>query len=178
MLPAKNMFCALATPLRSLKRSAGPLCLASKIGRSFSSEVDAETPEEFDKRFIDFFNQPNIDGWLVRKGLYDLHCYDVVPEPTVASAVLRACRRVDDFALAVRFLEAIKVKCGRKVKEIYPYIIQELRPVLNELGIPTPEEMGLDKPLLFNPSPDWWPEEYYEIYNIQKNRTLPVKEFA
>lgn len=30
-------------------------------------------------------------------------------------------------------------------KEIYPYVIQELRPTLNELGIPTPEELGIDK---------------------------------
>lgn len=30
-------------------------------------------------------------------------------------------------------------------KEIYPYVIQELRPTLNELGISTPEELGLDK---------------------------------
>jgi len=30
-------------------------------------------------------------------------------------------------------------------KEIYPYVIQELMPTLSELGIPTPEELGLDK---------------------------------
>lgn len=30
-------------------------------------------------------------------------------------------------------------------KEIYPYVLQELRPTLSELGIPTPEELGIDK---------------------------------
>lgn len=30
-------------------------------------------------------------------------------------------------------------------KEIYPYVIQELRPTLDELGISTPEELGIDK---------------------------------
>lgn len=30
-------------------------------------------------------------------------------------------------------------------KDIYPYVIQELRPTLNELGISTPEELGIDK---------------------------------
>ncbi|KAL1239050.1 Cytochrome c oxidase subunit 5A [Trichinella pseudospiralis] len=143
--------------------------------RKFSSHTAEETPEQFDKRFIDFFNQPDIDGWLVRKGLYELHCHDVVPEPTVAAAALRACRRVNDYALAVRFLEAIKLKCGRHASKIYPYIIQELRPVLNELGISTPEEMQFDKPQLFKPSPDWWPEEYYEIYKFPKHSTYPMK---
>lgn len=30
-------------------------------------------------------------------------------------------------------------------KEIYPYLIQELKPTLDELGISTPEELGIDK---------------------------------
>lgn len=30
-------------------------------------------------------------------------------------------------------------------KDIYPYVIQELRPTLDELGISTPEELGIDK---------------------------------
>lgn len=30
-------------------------------------------------------------------------------------------------------------------KDIYPYVIQELKPTLSELGIATPEELGLDK---------------------------------
>jgi cytochrome c oxidase subunit 5a len=50
--------------------------------------------------------------------------------------------------LAVRFLEAVHSKCGSRVKEIYPYILQEIRPTLDELGINTPEELGYDKPEL------------------------------
>lgn len=30
-------------------------------------------------------------------------------------------------------------------KEIYPYVIHELQPTLKELGISTPEELGIDK---------------------------------
>lgn len=73
---------------------------------------------------------------------------DVVPEPKIIIAALKACRRVNDYALAVRFIEAVKDKCGDKVSEIYPYIIQEIRPTLSELGIDTPEELGYDKPEL------------------------------
>lgn len=33
-------------------------------------------------------------------------------------------------------------------KEIYPYVIHELQPTLKELGISTPEELGIDKQYL------------------------------
>ena len=54
----------------------------------------------------------------------DLSGMDLVPEPKIIIAALRACRRINDYALAVRFLETVKEKCGSRVKEIYPYILQ------------------------------------------------------
>lgn len=36
--------------------------------------------------------------------------YDLVPEPKILDAVLRACRRLNDLASAIRILEAVKVK--------------------------------------------------------------------
>jgi len=73
---------------------------------------------------------------------------DLVPEPKIICAALRACRRLNDFALAVRFLESVKEKGGSHASKIYPYILQEIRPTLDELGISTPEELGYDKPEL------------------------------
>lgn len=78
----------------------------------------------------------------------DICGMDLVPEPKIINAALKACRRVNDYALAVRFVEAVKEKCGPKSSEIYPYIIQEIRPTLSELGIDTPEQLGYDKPEL------------------------------
>lgn len=69
--------------------------------------------------------------------------YDLVPEPKILEAALRACRRLNDLASAIRILEAVKDKSGPH-KKIYPYLIQELRPTLDELGISTPEELGMD----------------------------------
>ncbi|KAJ8954233.1 hypothetical protein NQ318_005829 [Aromia moschata] len=112
------------------------------------SSHSTETDEQFDSRFESFFNRKDIDGWEIRQGMNDLAGHDLVPEPKILIAALKACRRVNDFALAVRILEAVKDKCGSKVNEIYPYIIQELRPTLTELGISTPEELGFDKPEL------------------------------
>lgn len=38
--------------------------------------------------------------------------YDLVPEPKILEAALRACRRLDDMASAIRILEAVKVRNG------------------------------------------------------------------
>ena len=34
---------------------------------------------------------------------------DLVPEPRIVIAALKACRRVNDYALAVRYMEAVQV---------------------------------------------------------------------
>jgi Cytochrome c oxidase subunit Va len=54
----------------------------------------------------------------------DLSGMDLVPEPKIITAALKACRRVNDYALAVRYIEAVKEKCGPKVNEIYPYVLK------------------------------------------------------
>merc|ERR1711983_372956 len=112
-----------------------------------------ESDAEFDARYIAYFDRADIDGWELRKGMGDLCAMDLVPEPPIVAAALRACRRVNDFSLTTRILETIKVKCGNKQSEIWPYMVQELRPTLDELGVLLPEEMGYDKPELALPSP-------------------------
>ncbi|XP_065202292.1 cytochrome c oxidase subunit 5A, mitochondrial [Planococcus citri] len=102
--------------------------------------------EEFIKKYCDFFNRKEIDSWEIRRAIQDFADFDCVPDPEISVTVLKACRRLNDFALAVRYMELLKDKCGNKVKEWYPYILQELGPTLQELGISTPEELGYDKP--------------------------------
>ena len=45
-----------------------------------------------------------------------LQGYDMVPDPTVIIAAMKACRRLNDYGLAVRYLEAVKV-C-RKIEDV------------------------------------------------------------
>lgn len=123
-------------------------CLKTTALVSVRCSHTRETDEEFDSRYEHFFNRPDIDGWQVRKAVNDLQGFDLVPEPKIVIAAMKACRRVNDYALAVRFLEAIKEKCGPKVGEIWPFMLKEVGPTLKELGILTPEEMGYDKPEL------------------------------
>ncbi|XP_077989069.1 cytochrome c oxidase subunit 5A, mitochondrial-like [Glandiceps talaboti] len=119
--------------------------LAAVSARQYSAKLE-ETDEQFDARWEAYFNKPDIDDWELRRGLNELHGHDLVPEPKIVIAALKACRRLNDSAMAIRILEAVKWKGGNKRNVIYPYIIQEIRPTLDELGISTPEELGLDKP--------------------------------
>ena len=75
-----------------------------------------------------------------------MHGHDSFPEPKIVMAALEACKRVNDHSLAVRYLESLKYKAGSDAKVIYPWLIQEIRPTLDKLGISTPEELGYDKP--------------------------------
>ncbi|KAF7287793.1 cytochrome c oxidase subunit 5A, mitochondrial-like [Rhynchophorus ferrugineus] len=108
------------------------------------STHNTETDTQFDQRYENFLSSTKIDGWDVRRT--DLFGHDLVPEPKIIIAALKACRRVNDLALAIRILEALKDKCGNEVNEIYPWYIQEIKPTLTDLGIPTLEELGYDKP--------------------------------
>lgn len=104
--------------------------------------------EGLDERYEEYFNRREIDAWEIRKAMNDLAGMDAIPEPKVISAALKACRRLDDYALAIRWLETCYDKCGAQKKVIWPYLVQEIQDTLDELGIETPEELGYDKPEL------------------------------
>nr|AGM32434.1 cytochrome c oxidase subunit Va [Coptotermes formosanus] len=144
------MLRTVACRINSVVRSVAIQNVArtSVVPSRLMSGHSTETDDEFDSRYEAYFNRKDIDGWEIRKAMNDLAGMDLVPEPKIINAALRACRRVSDFALAVRFLESIKSKCGGRVQEIYPYILHEIRPTLDELGVSTPEELGYDKPEL------------------------------
>merc|ERR1712183_108867 len=125
--------------------------LSSKSFSSISPQLQQD--QEFDSRYVEYFNRADIDGWEVRKGMADLCAMDLVPEPIIVAAALRACRRVNDFSLTTRILEVVKIKCADKESEFWPYILQELKPTLDELGILTPEQLGYNQPELALPYP-------------------------
>jgi len=132
--------------------SVGNLRISHQV-RFMSAEATSDA--EFDQRYEAYFNRADIDGWEIRKGMNDLYSMDLVPDPVIVAAALRACRRVNDYSLTTRILEMMKVKCGDKkgVEEIWPYMLQELQPTLDELGILTPEAMDYDQPELALPNP-------------------------
>ncbi|XP_050424087.1 cytochrome c oxidase subunit 5A, mitochondrial [Adelges cooleyi] len=139
-----------------VKMSRGPLAIKQStfkpttpmaVSIRFMSEVKEESDEEFYSRYEAYFNRNDIDGWEARKAMNDLAGQDAVADPKVIIAALKACRRINDYALAIRFLENVRIK-SQIDNKIYPYILQEISPTLEELGIDTPEALGYDKPEL------------------------------
>ena len=50
------------------------------------------------------------DQFEAQRGLNNAFAQDLVPSPEVIESALKAARRVNDFSLAVRIFEGIKVK--------------------------------------------------------------------
>jgi len=80
----------------------------------------------------------------MRKGLNELYGHDLVPEPKIVVAMLQACRRLNDYPLTIRILESLYEKAGGS-SEIYNYILSEIKPTMEELGLSTPEELDFTK---------------------------------
>ena len=126
-----------------LRHSIVPANISScRYGSDSPYQHHPEQDPEFDDRWEQYFNKQDLDDWELRTGLNKLFRYDCVPEPRICIAALKAARRLNDLAMAVRIIEIIHYKAAKKDR-IYSYVIQEIKPVLEELGIPEPHELGL-----------------------------------
>ena len=88
--------------------------------------TNSQAEEEFDRKYIDYFNRKDIDGWEIRKGMADLVAMDLVPEPEIVAAAIRACRRVNDFSLTTRldgcfaaFFKMENIQLGQHVMKAF-----------------------------------------------------------
>ncbi|BES93602.1 cytochrome C oxidase [Nesidiocoris tenuis] len=136
---------ALASQIK--RRSlALPMRYAHRLPPSPLTSDDNEN--DFICKYEAYFNRGEIDGWEVRRALDQLHGMDLVPDPRIINAALKACRRINDYALAVRCLESVRFKCADNLDKFWPYIYQEIQPTLEELGVETPEQLGYHKPEL------------------------------
>lgn len=102
------------------------------FARFASSAHGQETFEAFTERYVNFFQSAQ-DLFEVQRGLNNCFAHDLVPAPAVIEAALRAARRVNDFATAVRVFEGVKEKVENKQQ--YQAYLEELKPVREELGM-------------------------------------------
>ncbi|OAX35086.1 COX5A-domain-containing protein [Rhizopogon vinicolor AM-OR11-026] len=126
-----------ARPTAVLSRAAVP-ALTTPVRFSSSDSHSQETFEQFSDRYVTFF-QGAQDLFEVQRGLNNCFAHDLVPSPGVVEAALRAARRVNDYATAVRVFEGIREKVENKQQ--YQAYLDELKPVREELGIDTKEDL-------------------------------------
>lgn len=97
-----------------------------------SSSHAQETFESFSERYVKFFQNAE-DLFEVQRGLNNCFAHDLVPSTAVVEAAVRAARRVNDYATAVRVFEGIKEKVENKSQ--YQAYVEELKPLRDELGM-------------------------------------------
>jgi len=100
------------------------------LTRSASGHAQ-ETFESFSERYVNFFQNAE-DLFEVQRGLNNCFAHDLVPSTAVVEAAVRAARRVNDYATAVRVFEGIKEKVENKSQ--YQAYVDELKPLREELG--------------------------------------------
>ncbi|CED85105.1 cytochrome-c oxidase chain vi precursor [Phaffia rhodozyma] len=130
-----------STSARVLLAAARPAPVAAALPRTLGlrfASHEAESYDDFNDRYQSFFEQAP-DLFEVQRGLNNCFAYDLVPTVEVMEAALRAARRCNDFATAVRALEGLRQKVERPAQfELY---LKELAPLMEELGIPTKQEL-------------------------------------
>ncbi|KHO01530.1 cytochrome-c oxidase chain VI [Metarhizium album ARSEF 1941] len=128
----------------TLARNAARPAAQPLMVRAFStsmprrSEHAEETFEEFTARFEREFDGVQ-DVFELQRNLNNAFAYDLVPSTSVIAAALRAARRVNDFATAVRIFEGVKAKVENKGQ--YDQYLNELKVLRDELGVPLKEDL-------------------------------------
>ncbi|KAF4604533.1 Cytochrome c oxidase subunit 6 [Pleurotus pulmonarius] len=124
-----------------LRASARPAFTKARVAPAFTRLAHAHAQESFEAfsdRYVTFFQNAE-DLFEVQRGLNNCFAHDLVPSPSVIEAALRAARRVDDYATAVRIFEGVKEKVENAQQ--YQAYLDELKPVREELGINLKEEL-------------------------------------
>ncbi|CAH8500318.1 unnamed protein product [Schistosoma turkestanicum] len=140
---------ALNNLVKSYSKTVPSIYVNQRVNHSTNPQYENATEpyEVFLSRFVEAFDNPKIDSWWARKWMQNLHLEDAVPPPEVVISGLKACRRLNDIALAIRFIESVKFKC-QVCKGAWEWLQKEIEPTMKQLGLPTLEQLGYDKPEL------------------------------
>ncbi|KAF5332461.1 hypothetical protein D9611_005353 [Ephemerocybe angulata] len=130
---AATAFRAAARPALAARATLAPV-----LAVRHASGHAQETFEQFTDRYVKFF-QGAEDLFEVQRGLNNCFAHDLVPAPEVVAAAVRAARRVNDYATAVRVFEGVKEKVENKQQ--YQAYVDELKPLREELGLTLKEEL-------------------------------------
>ncbi|POW05932.1 hypothetical protein PSTT_09330 [Puccinia striiformis] len=133
--PIQPLLCrSVITPIQRINfinPSSSQFVRVQRAAYSAGHAAD-ESFSAFNERYTQFFEGVQ-DLFELQRGLNNCFAYDLVP------AVPTAARRVNDLPTAVRIFEGLKEKVENKGQ--YQAYLDELKPLRDELGVPTKEEM-------------------------------------
>lgn len=99
--------------------------------------------DEWNQKWVEYFEDTRLREAGISRGLNNLFAHDVVPDQKILEAAFRCCRRLNVYGPTIRIFEAVKDKV-HEAKD-YDTVVASLQPIIKELGLVTPEEMGFDK---------------------------------
>ncbi|XP_076818081.1 cytochrome c oxidase subunit 5A, mitochondrial-like [Clavelina lepadiformis] len=145
----RSIFRLAQTSSRAIQVAAGKnqarvSAVTAPAVRKYSSVTVYPSDEEQDAAWVSYFENKDMDTYDFILGFMQIYREDLIPEPKIIQSALYACRRLDNLPLAMRVLEMVKNKCGPR-KDIYDYLMQELKPTFDDLGLKTVEDYGLDQ---------------------------------
>jgi cytochrome c oxidase subunit 5a len=128
--------------LYSVSSSSIPSAPTDNLNETYQPGTIPELPTmaEFERHWIYFFKHRAYDSFEVQRGLNNCFSYDMVPTISVLEEALRACRRVDSLATALRLFGAMRDKLTKESD--YDDYKRALQPIMTELGVISPEEFG------------------------------------
>ena len=106
------------------------------------SEISPANKKDY-QAFVDQWHShfKNVDDdFELERGLNHIFAADWVPSVEVVEEAIKASRRLNTFATAVRILEALEEKVYKK--EQYQVYLRELQPLLDEYGIVDKNGLG------------------------------------
>ncbi|QPG96955.1 Cytochrome c oxidase subunit 6 [Epichloe festucae Fl1] len=144
-MPSTSLLRAASRGSTTFSRAAArpatrPLMVRAAFSTSLPRPSDhaEESFEDFTTRFEKEFESVQ-DVFELQRNLNNAFAYDLVPSTSVIAAALKAARRVNDFATAVRIFEGVKAKVENKGQ--YDQYLTELKSLREELGVPLKEDL-------------------------------------
>merc|ERR1711970_1507954 len=125
--------------LRSVVRQVRPLSVSVQLNHGGVTM----SAEQVQAAWVEYFDSEDCDFWYLRRGFAELLKDDFVPTPEIVQAALYCARRNNNLPAAIRIIEYTKLKCGDR-PDLYEFLLQELQPTFDDLGMKLPEELGLD----------------------------------
>ncbi len=106
------------------------------------SELNPANKKDYDtfvEQWLNHFKTVE-DDFELERGLNHIFAADWVPAVEVLEEAIKASRRLNTFATAVRILEALEDKVYKK--DQFQTYLRELQPLLNEYGIVEKNALG------------------------------------
>ncbi|KAJ1560315.1 Cytochrome c oxidase subunit 6 [Cladochytrium tenue] len=122
--------------------------------RAYSShELDPANKNDYDAYVAQWVNHFSTveDDFELERGLNHIFAADWAPSVELIAESIKASRRLNTFATAVRILEAVEHKVHNKSQ--YEAYLRELKPLLDDLGVVDKHALGEIKAVR---QKNWW----------------------